>query len=577
MPTAQSSSSNKNQADSSKSLKTATKNIQKQPVQEIETEPTSNAMSSNTGIKTPSEQPEFIKQALIIIEKKVRNLDKRRIKLEEYKEFQRKGQILNEDQLLAVSKYEEVLKSLELSRELEKQFVGLANDAMKQQKKQAKKEQMEREELVRDKFKEAQRILSVLDTFAEDSIRNDFLNETNGAFKLSAEELEMLDEFNKLVEPTLPGTKLDLASSEYADHLVNLIEGKNKPITALSAVTPVSYADLRKLFDRLLAATYWTQIKEQQQAEPTTAEAENAEQLVNDLNEQTSEMTEQTNLIAAVENLELNNQQVEQFSSQQQIEQGIYNHQNTSDDFIIVNSNECSEIMSKSPSLQPTENINADVNQQQQPQQTKTFFTTLNQSEQRNINEFINNCENDNEGINFLQDSEIQSRQQEHVPDELNYETQATQQSQTINAFISNDQKDGQSQYKQRGNRDYNGRPYQPRRYPDDRRATGSIQQPRTNNTAYNNGGAPPREQRNGGGGSAQHYNGAPRQNGGSYRGSNNGNNTNSNRGGYYRGSNQNQNGGGGSRPNQNNNQRGNYNNSQNRGNMGQEMHEQMA
>jgi hypothetical protein len=53
---------------------------------------------------------------------------------------------------------------------------------MKQQKKQAKKEQLEREELIRDKFKEAQRIISVLDTFAEDSVRNDFLNETNGAF-----------------------------------------------------------------------------------------------------------------------------------------------------------------------------------------------------------------------------------------------------------------------------------------------------------------------------------------------------------------------------------------------------------
>ena len=43
-------------------------------------------------------------------------------------ETQRKGTALNEDQLLAVSKYEEVIKSLELSRELEKQFISLAND-----------------------------------------------------------------------------------------------------------------------------------------------------------------------------------------------------------------------------------------------------------------------------------------------------------------------------------------------------------------------------------------------------------------------------------------------------------------
>ena len=42
--------------------------------------------------------------------------------------MQKKGTKLNEDQLLAVSKYDEVIRSLELSRELEKQFVGLAND-----------------------------------------------------------------------------------------------------------------------------------------------------------------------------------------------------------------------------------------------------------------------------------------------------------------------------------------------------------------------------------------------------------------------------------------------------------------
>jgi hypothetical protein len=52
---------------------------------------------------------------------------------------------------------------------------------MKQQKKQAKKEQIEREELVKEKLKDAQKFLSVLDTFADENIRNDFLNETNGA------------------------------------------------------------------------------------------------------------------------------------------------------------------------------------------------------------------------------------------------------------------------------------------------------------------------------------------------------------------------------------------------------------
>lgn len=52
---------------------------------------------------------------------------------------------------------------------------------MKQQKKQLKKEQIEREEAIKEKLKEAQKILALLNTFADESIRNDFLNELNGA------------------------------------------------------------------------------------------------------------------------------------------------------------------------------------------------------------------------------------------------------------------------------------------------------------------------------------------------------------------------------------------------------------
>lgn len=42
--------------------------------------------------------------------------------------MQNKNETLNEDQLSAVSRYDEVIRTLELSRELEKQFITLAND-----------------------------------------------------------------------------------------------------------------------------------------------------------------------------------------------------------------------------------------------------------------------------------------------------------------------------------------------------------------------------------------------------------------------------------------------------------------
>lgn len=48
--------------------------------------------------------------------------------MEEYQANARKGVTLNEDQQSAVSKYDEVLRTLELTKEMEKSFIGLAND-----------------------------------------------------------------------------------------------------------------------------------------------------------------------------------------------------------------------------------------------------------------------------------------------------------------------------------------------------------------------------------------------------------------------------------------------------------------
>lgn len=43
-----------------------------------------------------------------------------------------------------MAKYDEVLQTLDITRELQKQIAGIAHDAVKQQKKLARKEVMER-------------------------------------------------------------------------------------------------------------------------------------------------------------------------------------------------------------------------------------------------------------------------------------------------------------------------------------------------------------------------------------------------------------------------------------------------
>lgn len=58
--------------------------------------------------------------------------------------MQKNGRELNADQKTAVAKYDEVLQTLDIMRDMYKQIVNIANDSAKQQKKLARKEAAER-------------------------------------------------------------------------------------------------------------------------------------------------------------------------------------------------------------------------------------------------------------------------------------------------------------------------------------------------------------------------------------------------------------------------------------------------
>jgi len=61
--------------------------------------------------------PESFKSVVTVVEKKCRNLEKRKTKLDGYREELAKGRGLAEDQKLAVARYDEVIATLDLSRE----------------------------------------------------------------------------------------------------------------------------------------------------------------------------------------------------------------------------------------------------------------------------------------------------------------------------------------------------------------------------------------------------------------------------------------------------------------------------
>ncbi|CAB4018672.1 Hypothetical predicted protein, partial [Paramuricea clavata] len=124
-------------------------------------------------------------KALIgMIDKKVRNLEKRKGKLDSYKQLAADGKELNDDQQAAVENLTSVELNLEFAKDLQKQFNQFALEQAKLQKKQAKKEEALRQANRRDadlamikNVLELQNLLNQL----SDEAREDFIKGANGA------------------------------------------------------------------------------------------------------------------------------------------------------------------------------------------------------------------------------------------------------------------------------------------------------------------------------------------------------------------------------------------------------------
>ncbi|KAG0720278.1 Caprin-1 [Chionoecetes opilio] len=189
-----------------------------------------------------------------LVEKKTRNLEKRKNKLEQYRVDLQAGKVLNEDQQQAVANYDRVLGNLEGVRELNQQFGAILTDHNKYMKKQAKREQVEKQQEEISKVKEIFKFQEVLQQLGQEEVRADFLAGTNGAIQVAVEVLGSLQVVQKLTTPTRgKGQCVSELQSEFksaAEHMVLLREAKNKEVAGST------YKALLSVMDEIATCPY---------------------------------------------------------------------------------------------------------------------------------------------------------------------------------------------------------------------------------------------------------------------------------------------------------------------------------
>ncbi|XP_012224442.1 caprin homolog [Linepithema humile] len=206
-----------------------------------------------------------LRQVIVVIEHKIRNLEKRKGRLESYRDLQKNGKELNSDQKTAVAKYDEVLQTLDNTRDLYKQIVSIANDAVKQQKKLARKEAVERMQQDIAKVKEALLIQHILVNIGTSSVRDDFLHGKNGAVKLSEEELKYLEcLYNEILMKNREEGDLVFGqqTQKVAEHLVAIMDGKQREVVG------TTYNKLKEITVKINQSGYFDQVHESSESAP---------------------------------------------------------------------------------------------------------------------------------------------------------------------------------------------------------------------------------------------------------------------------------------------------------------------
>uniref|UniRef100_A0A8C2H8X9 Cell cycle associated protein 1a n=1 Tax=Cyprinus carpio TaxID=7962 RepID=A0A8C2H8X9_CYPCA len=124
---------------------------------------------------------EALKQVLGVIDKKVRNMEKKKSKLDDYQTRKNKGERLNQDQLEALSKAPEVAHNLDFARELQKNFLALNVEIQKSVKKATRREQLKREEVERKRLKAVLEVQYLLEQLGEEKATYSSSDKEQGA------------------------------------------------------------------------------------------------------------------------------------------------------------------------------------------------------------------------------------------------------------------------------------------------------------------------------------------------------------------------------------------------------------
>lgn len=173
----------------------------------------------------------YIEDGLICLKHKIRNIEKKKLKLERYSDRLKNGGKLNEDQLEAVGKYDEVVHNLKFAKELQKTIGSLTQDLLKAQRKAVRQEKQMKTDEEKSRLSLMLQMQYVLHSLQREDVRKNFCNTRQYSCYMSTQDMEGLLDLASLV-----GCKRDYSISledqmqQAAVVYWELLEGNERPV-----------------------------------------------------------------------------------------------------------------------------------------------------------------------------------------------------------------------------------------------------------------------------------------------------------------------------------------------------------
>lgn len=232
------------------------------------------AVKKNSESSTVCENPieKEVQLFVTVTEKKARNLEKRKAKLDGYRSIVEQGGSLDPDQKAAVAKYDEVTGSLNTLKELIKTFSVMVEDTQKAAIKSQQHQLQEQQESDLNNFQKLTQITEIFKLISGSAkVQLDLSTcDEEGNSILDQEELGIVTDFNQFLNISIEaGADLVSQANEKGEKLYLLCKSSSRKLSNYN------YSTLNIIYQKLLDSHYFNQL-------PELAEATNEQEIVNE-------------------------------------------------------------------------------------------------------------------------------------------------------------------------------------------------------------------------------------------------------------------------------------------------------